>query len=133
MADHMTQSLPDLLKAIVADGVVDADEVKNLRERLYADGRIDQDEAEFVFDINDAVSGNSNDASWQELFVEVICDYLLKDETSPGAVDDEEATWLLKKIQGDGQLDATERALLQAIGSRATSLADKLKSYIASI
>jgi len=28
----------------------------------------------------------------------------LEDETSPGEIDDDEANWLLAKIQGDGQL-----------------------------
>jgi tellurite resistance protein len=128
----MTQSLTKLREAIVADGVVDADEVRKLRERIYADGRIDRDEAELLFDINDAVSGKANDAGWQGLFVDAICDYLLKDEKSPGAVDDQEATWLLERIQRDEKLDDTERALLQAIENRATSIDDKLKKFIAS-
>ena len=98
MADHMTQPLSELCKAIVADGIVDAEEVKKMRERLYADGVIDQEEANFLFDINDAVSGNANDASWQEVFVNAICDYLLKDDKSPGAVDDAEATWLVERM-----------------------------------
>lgn len=99
MSDYMTQSLADLRKSIVADGVVDADEAKKLRERLYADGKIDQAEAEFIFDVNDAVSGNANDPAWQTLFVDTICDYLLKDETSPGVVDGAEAVWLLERVQ----------------------------------
>ena len=61
MTDHMTQPLPALRDAIIADGVVDAAEAEKLRERLYADGAIDQAEANFLFDINDAVSGNAND------------------------------------------------------------------------
>jgi hypothetical protein len=131
MSDYMTMSLKDLRKAIIADGVVDADEVKKLKKRLYADGKIDKAEAEFLFDVNDAVSGHDNHASWQKLFVDAICDYLLKDETSPGVVDGAEATWLLKKIQRDEKLDDTERALLKALQKRATSLADKLKKFIA--
>ncbi len=132
MADHMTQSLADLQAAVIADGIVDADEVSKLRERLYADGVIDKDEAEFIFNINDAVTGNANDPAWQALFVDAICDFVLKDEQSPGAVDGDEAAWLLERIQRDQQLDDTERALLKALESRATSLDDKLKAYIAS-
>lgn len=131
MSDHMTQTLVDLRTSIIADGLVDADEAKKLRERLYADGKIDQEEAEFVFDVNDAVSGNANDPAWQALFVDAICDYLLKDATSPGVVDGEEAGWLLERIQRDEQLDDTERALLKALASRATSLDEKLKDFIA--
>ncbi|MEQ8785981.1 MAG: hypothetical protein RIC55_06765 [Pirellulaceae bacterium] len=133
MADHMTQSLTELRDAVIADGVVDAAEVGKVRERIYADGAIDHDEADMLFDINDAVSGNANDASWSELFVGAICDYLLKDKKSPGEVDGEEAAWLLDRVQRDQKLDDVERALLKALESKATSLDEKLKSYIASL
>jgi hypothetical protein len=98
---------------------------------LYADGKIDQAEAEFMFDINDAVSGNANDPAWQSLFVDAICDYLLKDEVSPGVVDGAEAAWLLERVQRDQQLDDVERALLTALESRATSIDEKVKKFIA--
>lgn len=132
MSDHLTQPLAELKTAIVADGVVDAEEAAQLRERLYADGVIDRDEAEFLFDVNDAVSGNANDPAWQALFVDSICDYLLKDEASPGEVDGDEAAWLLERVQRDNQLDNVERALLNELANRATSMDDKLKAFIAS-
>lgn len=133
MSDYMTQSLEDLLKSIVVDGVVNADAAKKLRERLYDDGKIDQAEAEFIFDVNDVVSGNANDPAWQSLFVDTICDYLLKDEASPGVVDGTEAVWLLERVQRDQQLDDVERALLKALASRASSLDEGLIKFIASI
>ena len=133
MADHMSQSLAELCKAIIADGVVDASEVAKLRERLFADGKIDHEEAELLFEINDKVSGQDNDSGWQQLFVDAICDHVLNDDDSPGAVDDREATWLLERVQRDEQVDEVERALLKEIGRRATSMNDNLRSYIASL
>jgi len=106
-------NLNELKKNILADGVIDEVEVKQLREVLYADGIIDKEEAEFLFDLNDAVSGKENDPSWREFFVNAISDFLLEDEASPGEIDEEEAKWLLAKIQGDGQLDKAEKALLE--------------------
>lgn len=111
--------LESLKKSILADGVIDKEEVAELKKVLYADGVIDKEEAEFLFELNDAVSGKKNDPSWQAFFVEAISDFLLKDETSPGEIDDEEAKWLLDKIQGDGNLDATERALLDNLKKNA--------------
>ncbi|MDR1368868.1 MAG: TerB family tellurite resistance protein, partial [Dysgonamonadaceae bacterium] len=102
-----------------ADGVIDEAEVKQLREVLYADGKIDKEEADFLFELNDAVSGKANHNSWQTLFVEAITNFLLEDETSPGEIDEDEAQWLLEKIQGDGQLDETEKALLANLKSKA--------------
>ena len=111
--------LEELKKSILADGVIDQEEVAQLREVLFADGKIDSEEAEFVFELNDAVSDKNNHASWQTLFVDVISSYLLDDESSPGEIDEEEAKWLLAKIQGDGNLDATEKALLANLKAKA--------------
>ena len=111
--------LNELKKSILEDGVIDAAEVKQLREVLYADGVIDKEEAEFLFELNDAVSGKENDESWEALFVEAVTSFLLEDETSPGEIDDDEAKWLLAKIQGDGKLDKTEKALLDNLKAKA--------------
>jgi len=114
-------TLSELKKSILADGVIDEAEVKQLREVLYADGKIDKEEAEFLFELNDAVSGKENHPSWDNLFIEAITSFLLEDETSPGEIDEEEAKWLLAKIQGDGQVDGIEKALLVNLKAKAKS------------
>jgi uncharacterized membrane protein YebE (DUF533 family) len=115
-------TLKELKSSILADGVIDEAEVKQLREVLYADGKIDKEEADFLFELNDAVSGKANHSSWETLFVEAISAYLLED----GVIDDEETQWLLAKIQGDGQLDKTEKALLANLKSKAKSFPSTL-------
>ena len=119
-------ALCELKKSILEDGVIDAAEVKQLREVLYADGKIDKEEAEFLFELNDAVSGKDNDPTWESLFIEAITSFLLEDETSPGEIDNEEAKWLLEKIQGDGQLDKTEKALIDNLKKKAKALPEIL-------
>jgi hypothetical protein len=113
------KTLNELKKSILADGVIDEAEVIQLRQVLYADGKIDKEEAEFLFELNDAVSGEKNHENWETFFVEAITSYLLDDETSPGEIDNEEAQWLLSKIQGDGQLDKIENALLDNLKKKA--------------
>lgn len=120
MTDHMTMPLDDFAAAILEDGIVDADEVTKIRERLYADDVIDREEADFLFKINDAVTGKENDPGWCKLFIDAMCDHVLKDETSPGVIDEDEANFLIEKIKGDEQVDGTELALLVAICERAT-------------
>ncbi|GHV25087.1 hypothetical protein FACS1894176_02770 [Bacteroidia bacterium] len=110
-------TLEELKKSILVDGTIDAAEVKQLREVLYADGVIDKDEAEFLFELNDAVSGKANHSSWETFFVTTITKFLLDDKVSQGEIDDEEALWLLGKILKDGQLDKTEKALLNNLKS----------------
>jgi hypothetical protein len=113
--------LNELKKSILADGVIDEPEVEQLRQVLYADGKIDKEEAEFLFELNDAVSGKANHSSWDTFFIESITEFLLGDEISPGEIDEDEAQWLLSKIQGDAQLDKTERALLDNLKKKAKS------------
>lgn len=128
MVDYMKKPLSQLVADITADGVVDADEVAGMRKRLYADGVIDREEADFLFAVNDAVSGHANDPGWKKLFVEALTSHLLEDKKSPGEVDAQEAAWLIKKIEGDRQVDETEKALLTSIKTKAKSIHESLKS-----
>ena len=126
----MTKSLDELAKDIIEDGIVDADEVKKIRERIYEDGIIDREEGEFLFAINDAVSGNENDPAWEKLFVEALTSHVLDDEISPGEIDEDEAKWLVEKIQGDGKIDDCEKALLASIKEKAKSIDETLNSIM---
>ena len=60
------RSLEALSKEILADGRIDKDELRMIRSRIYADGVIDEEEADFLFELNDATSGNH--PGWQRLF-----------------------------------------------------------------
>lgn len=123
----MSAAYEELKKDILADGVIDADEVKKLRTKLYEDGVIDREEAEFLFELNDATSGAKNDASWQALFVDAISSHLLDDKTSPGEIDDAEADWLIARIEKDGTYDDNEKALLKNIKIKAKKVSAKLQ------
>jgi len=125
MSDYLTKTLSELVSEITADGKIDAQEVNKIRERIFADGKIDQEEAEFLFDLNDATT--NNDASWQDLFVEAIAQYLLGDVDSPGEIDEAEAEWLISKIEKDGEYDETEKALLKTLKNRATAINSQLQ------
>ncbi len=120
--------LNKLVADIIADGKVDASEVETLRKVLYEDGVIDRNEANALFQINNAVSGNQNDPSWATFFVEAITTHVLSDESSPGVVDEEEATWLMKSVEGDGTIDEIEKALLRNIKAKAKSITKNLSS-----
>ena len=125
-------NLQQLKKELLADGKIDAEEVKKLREVLYADGKIDQEEANFIFEINDAVSGKKNAPAWNQFFVQAISDYLLKDEKSPGVIDEEEGKWLVEKIGADGQVDGVEKELLLNLKESAKSMPSSVLSLIGS-
>ena len=131
------KSLEELKKDLLADGIIDADEVKELEEVLYEDGVIDKDEADFLFELNDAVTGKANDPSWEEFFVKAVTSFVLEDETSPGEIDDDEVQYLYDKIKGvydmikgDGQVDGTEKALLLNIKAKSKNFPKILEDLL---
>lgn len=126
----MIMTLQELKADLLADGIIDAEEVVKLKEILYADGIIDKDEAEFLFEINDAVTGKDNAPSWESFFIQAISDFLLKDEVSPGEIDADEAAWLVEKIGADGQVDGTEKALLENLKKEAKSFPASLAALL---
>ncbi len=122
--------LQDIKNKFLLDGVIDADEVKVLEAVIYDDARIDKEEAQLLFEINDAVSGNNNDGSWNEFFIKAISDYLLNDENSPGEIDQDKAEWLYSKIKGDKQIDSLEKELLQYLKSNAKKFPEILEELL---
>lgn len=124
------KTLQEYKAEILADGIIDANEVKELEQLLFADGKIDSEEADFLFELNDAVTGKDNDCPWNKLFVRAIVSYLLEDELSPGEIDDEEADWLYNKIKGDGQIDTLERELLLQLKSQTKNFPAKLEELL---
>lgn len=123
-------TLQELKADLLTDGIIDAAEVAKLKEILYADSVIDKEEAEFLFEINDAVTGKENDSSWEAFFIQAISDFLLKDEVSPGEIDADEAAWLVEKIGADGQVDGTEKALLENLQNEAKSFPASLAALL---
>ena len=123
-------TLNELKADLLADGIIDADEVARLKEVLYEDGVIDKEEADFLFEINDAVTGKDNDPAWETFFIQAIADFLLKDEVSPGEIDADEAAWLVEKIGADGQVDGTEKALLEKLQKEAKSFPETLAALL---
>lgn len=119
-----------LKESILADGKIDSDEVQQIKKIIYADGKIDSDEANFLFELNDAVSGKPNDPAWKELMVEAITKYLLDDEISPGVVDESEGKWLIEKIEGDGTIDDIEKAILLNLKLKAKTISPSLQAVI---
>ena len=125
-------NLETLKKSLLADGTIDSAEVVQLHTEIFDDGVVDRAEADLMFDLNDATTDTVGGQcpEFCELFVKCISSFVLHDDVTPGAVDEEEATYLLNRLQGDGQVDANERALLTNIKTNATSVHPSLASFI---
>ena len=124
------KTLSGLKNEILADGIIDANEVKELETVLFADGKIDEEEATLLFELNDAVSGKENDSSWSKLFVKAVSSYVLDDENSNGEIDEQEAKWLYGNIKGDGQIDDTERELLNNLRAKSNNFPEILEGLL---
>ena len=124
------KSLKQLKNEILADGIIDAAEVKELETVLFADGKIDEEEAILLFELNNAVSGKANHESWETLFIKAVSSYLLEDETSTGEIDTNEAEWLYNRIKGDGQIDSTEKHLLLHLKSVSKNFPNNLETLL---
>ena len=124
------KTLEELKKELLADGIIDAGEVKELEEVLYADGVIDKDEADFLFELNNAVSGKENAPEWKNFFIRAITSFVLDDDQSNGEVDEDEAKYLYKQIKGDGQIDDIEKALLENIKAKSKNFPSLLAELL---
>lgn len=120
--------LQELKTAVLADGKVDADEVAKLNTVIFGDGKVDREEADVLFEINDKVSGQQNDAGWDDLFVKAVSDHVLSDETTPNVIDEGEADYLISKCMADGKVDDLEKKLLANIKAKATTVHEKLQA-----
>ncbi len=123
-------NLSNLKQSILADGKIDKDEVILIKDAIYADGKIDKDEADFLFELNDAVSGKDNDSSWEICFVDAITSYLLDDEQSQGFIDGSESNWLVERIDKDGTLDSVEKSLIINLKNKSKNFPSKLEKYL---
>jgi len=122
--------LEALRASVLADGVIDDSEAEMLRKVIYSavgDKGVNQAHADFLFDINDSVSGAANSPKWQKLFVTTVSEYLIKDRTSPGKIDGKKAEWLIGRIGSDGKFDENEKALLSHIKASAKEIHPKLQ------
>lgn len=128
MAHLVKMPLSELAAAILQDGMIDAKEVRLLRERLGDEGPIDRSTANFLFALNDAVTGRANDPGWSALFVEAIASYLLDGEEVPGGIDLQEASWLALRMARARPIDASERALLVYLKLHVRRVPDALVS-----
>lgn len=129
----MSNALQNLLADVQADGKVDAGEVVALRTQIFEDGVVDRAEADAMFALNDSVTGADNDPTYTSLMVDVIANHVLNDSESPGVVDEDEANWLIEKIEADGQVDGVELAIARSIAAQAKSvpafLTDKFREW----
>ena len=111
-----------------ADGRIDLDEILKLRRDGWADGRIEPAEAEALFAANDLLAERSDE--WTDFFVEALAEYVLAGGSPRGFVSEEQAEWLIARLDKSGQVETMgELELLARLFDKAEAVPERLKGY----
>lgn len=58
-----------LRQSLLRNGIIDAEEAETIKNIIYEDGKIDKEEADFLFELNNAVTGKKNVPVWKYVYV----------------------------------------------------------------
>jgi hypothetical protein len=124
----MTYQFRALAEQAQADGQITAAEILGLRREGWADGRMEPAEAEAIFVLNDHLAERTPD--WADFFVEAVVQYLLSNGSPRGFVSEDQADWLISRLDRDGRVDSmAELELLAVLFDKAEAVPDRLKAY----
>ena len=124
----MSDAFADLVASLQATGALTADNTLAMRRAVWADGKITADEADAIMALNSACLDRSRE--WLEFFVEVMVDYVVRQQEPQGYVDDAKARWLMSAIDRDGRVESLgELELLVKLLETADSVPDALRTY----
>jgi len=80
---------------------ISAQDVLELRARVWSDGSVSSEEADNLFALNRTAAPSSE---WTDFFVEAICEYLLSQGEPRGYVTVDGANWLISHVDQDGRI-----------------------------
>ncbi|ESQ83912.1 hypothetical protein AEAC466_11325 [Asticcacaulis sp. AC466] len=117
-------------QALRAKSAIAAEDVLALRQLVWGnDATISTDEANAIMALNSACHVRSKE--WIDYFVEVMVDYVVKQQAPVDYVDDAKADWLMGWINRDGRVDSLgELELLIKIIEVAAAVPEALRSYV---
>jgi len=118
----------DTVEAVIRSGDVTAGDVLKLRRAVFGDAIVSRPEAEALFDL--AAKRLPACAEWDELYLEAMADYLVRQEQPSGYVSAGNAAWLVDMIERDGRIwSDTELNLAVHVLEKATSSPPELVTF----
>ncbi|MBW8733548.1 MAG: hypothetical protein JF571_04430 [Asticcacaulis sp.] len=124
----MTAALADLTSNLTEQARIGAEDVLAMRRIVWADASVSHDEADALMALNTACPVQAPE--WIDYFVEVMTDYLVRQQQPEGYVDAVKAEWLMQWIDKDGRVDSRgELELLVKVLETATSVPQSLRTY----
>lgn len=122
-------ALSALIANLSAARAVTPLDVLALRRLIYADGAIAPPEAEALIALDEAADGRCTE--WDDLFVEALTDFIVRQQMPEGYVDDAKADWLIARLGADGRIKTdSELELLVYILETATTAPARLAAFV---
>ena len=124
----MSETLEALCARLVAAGEITDADVLAVRRLVWPDGVLLPAETDAIFTLNSRCARRSGD--WHDFFVEALSHYVVRQRAPIGYVNDENAQWLISRIDADGKVDGpTELELLVRVMEIAVGVPDSLRRY----
>ena len=122
-------NLSTLIANLAAAKAVTPPDVLALRRLIYSDGAIAPQEAEGLIALDEAAAARC--AEWDELFVEALTDYVVRQQAPADYIDDAKADWLIARLSADGRIktDSELEALVHILETATTSPA-RLTAFV---
>ena len=117
--------MKELIAAIVADGVIEADEVKQLKDAIYDDGIVDLDEIVAAFEAARACKDES-DGDLYTLLRDMVVERFLGDD---GQVDEDEVLEIAQIFSAADVCQEFERQILYVVFTSATAVCPSYDAF----
>ena len=123
------------LSAFLADGLIDALEIKILKKELYADGKIDDEEINFLLEMRSTYQKKAKalkeevTGEFENFFFKTVLDYVLVDEgVSPKMVE-----WLQSTLFKSKKASEREKQFLSQLKKKAKQPNPQLDKLVATL
>ena len=124
----------EVLKNVVANASITAEQVRELEEFVRQDWVIDEQEGKFLFRVNHALGSDFESCpEWTNFFVTSISRFTVLDMNTPGQIDESEGNWLGEMLDEYSVANLSENQLLAELQKSTTSIAGKIRDRIQSI
>lgn len=121
-------ALADLTSTLTQSARIGAEDVLAMRRLVWADASVSRDEADALMALNTACPVQAPE--WIDYFVEVMTDYVVRQQQPEGYIDAAKAEWLMQWIDTDGRVDSRgELELLVKVIETAASVPQSLRTY----
>lgn len=122
-------TLAEALTALDGKAELTADDAVALRRIIYGDTlAVTQDEAEALFKLN--ADAGSISPEWGALFVEAMTDFVVRQQSPVGYVDEAKADWLIASVSRYRRVRGDEIEMLIHVLDQAEQTPDRLSNFV---